>query len=128
MESGKYPDLIEFILEHENPMSKLGRVFVNGTCMWNPRPIHFAALYGITRVVDKMTKMMETPIIKETFWRRNPIHLAAKKGHLDCVQILVGFTDHPLAVDDFGFTPIKIAYMWNHIEVVNFLDDYCKNK
>ena len=52
---------------------------------------------------------METPIIKETHRGRNPIHLAAWKGHLECVQILVGFTDTPLAVDDVGETPIHEA-------------------
>ena len=143
LESNKYPDLIEFILEHENPMSKLGRVFVNGTCMWNPRPIHFAALYGFTHVVGKITKMMESPIIKETQWGRNPIHFAAKKGHLDCVQILVGFTDTPLAVDDVGETPIHEAARRGHLDIVQYLVgftdkpnnpnicclyDYCKNK
>ena len=122
MKSDKYTELIEFILEHENPMSKLDdNVFVNSTYMQNPRPIHIAALYGVTHVVDKMTKIMETPIIKETQWGRNPIHLAARKGHLDCVQNLVGFTDTPLAVDYCGETPIHEAAQQGHLDIVQYL-------
>ena len=64
MNSNKYVDLVKFILEHENPMSKLNRVYLTGkylnnkfTILEDATPIHMASLYGFTEVVKKLTRV-----------------------------------------------------------------------
>ena len=119
----KYRDLVEFILENENPSSKVGPLYPQeglylGTSthtttkifkVENISSIHLAAFFGLTKVVEKISKKYENPLVKETFRGRNPIHFAAMAGHSNIVKYLIQFTDTPLAPDNYGSTPIHMA-------------------
>ena len=46
---------------------------------------------------------------------------AAQNGHIDVIKVLTPFTDNPNAPDKSGDTPIYIAALAGHFEIVNFL-------
>ena len=131
-----YPDLIRFMLENENPNSKIEENIIEMpsclnvrnqltflTMMENIQPIHLAALFGFSGAIGKLTKNYNyDPIIKETWFGRHPIHLAAMNGHLDTVKYLVNFTEKPIMPDSrIGLTPIHLAARNGHLYVVKFL-------
>jgi ankyrin repeat protein len=128
-DTNKYPDLVESILEHENPSSKLRFIikcksnFKKGTFCYleNATSIHLAALYGLTGVVEKLSKKYDDPMVKETNTGKNAIHLAALNGHLNIVKHLMSFTNVPLAPDKSGFAPIDYAVGNGNLDTVKFL-------
>ena len=141
----KYPDLVKSILENENPSSKLFKIswrmpeypipgchicfgFFNPenkaiyapNYLENATSIHLAALYGLTGVVEKLSKKYDDPIIKDSR-EANAIHYAALNGHLNIVKHLIGFTDTPLAPTRYGMTPIHYAVINGNLETVKVL-------
>ena len=60
-------------------------------------------------------------MVKETKTGSNAIHLASLNGHLNIVKHLIGFTDAPLAPNNYGGTPIYCAALNGNLETVKFL-------
>ena len=133
MEANKYTDLVESMLEYENPSTKFSFLFTKS--IWfselinptkfaidseNVTSIHLAAFYGFTRVVEKLCKKYKDPLVK-TAHGINPIHLAAMNGHHKIVKYLISFTDTPLAPDNFGWTPIHYAIHNDTLDTLKFL-------
>ena len=54
------------------------------------------------------------------------IHSIAKKGNLEALKVFLKKTDTPNPPDSFGKTPVDVARSNNHIEVVNFLEEFCE--
>ena len=55
------------------------------------------------------------------------IHMAAEQGDLGMVKVLVTKALAPNAPDDLGNTPISLAKHYSHVDVVKFLEDFCKS-
>ena len=121
-ETNKYLDLVESILENENPRSHVSYFYPikNWHSLKNVTSIHLAALYGLTRVVVKLSKKYDDPMVKDTDGK-TAIHLAAFNGHLNIVKHLMGFTDTPMAPDNRGWTPIHFAASNGNLDTVKFL-------
>ena len=127
-EAEKFSHLIEFIIEHEDPTS---RVDVEGYEKWNHykglTSIHLAAFYNLHEVVKKLTtKKYEGsgfPIVKTT-QDHTPIHFAAQVGNLDMVKHLATYTDNPNSRNIYGWTPIYYAAHYGHLEIIKFLVNF----
>ena len=123
MQANKYPDLVESILQSENPSSKeIFFTFKGGVnfLFENATSIHLAAFYGLTGVVETLSKKYDDPMVKDTDGK-TAIHLAAFNGHLNIVKHLMGFTDTPMAPDNRGWTPIHFAASNGNLDTVKFL-------
>ena len=114
----KYPELINFILEHEDINSKVN--FVEKDEWKNITPIHLAACYGLTGTVEKLLVKYDSSNIRTNVDGDTPITCAAFFGHLETVKFLAGFTDLS-ASDNHGQTPIFLAAWKGHTEIVKFL-------
>lgn len=56
------------------------------------------------------------------------IHSFAKEGNLEALKVFLKKTDTPNPPDSFGNSPIDVARINNHMEVANFLEEYCEGK
>ena len=89
-------------------------------------PIHIAASFGLTEVVEEIAMNYTIPMVRNE-QGRTPLHIAAFYGHLDIVKLLVGyFPDSENTVDDDGNTPIFFAGINGQIETVKFLKNITK--
>ena len=125
MQANKYPDLVESILQSENPSSKeMFFIFKGGVnfLFENATSIDLAAFYGLTGVVETLSKKYDDPMVEDK-QGRYAIHLAALNGHLNIVKHLMGFTDTPMAPDDKGWTPIHYAAINGNLDTIKFLVD-----
>ena len=115
-ETNKYLDLVESILENENPRSHVSYFYPIKNwrnSLKNVTSIHLAALY-------KLSNKYDDPMVKSKSGI-NAIHLAALNGHLNIVKHLMGFTDTPLALDNLGYSPIHFAAINGNLDTVKFL-------
>ena len=92
---------------------------------WYLNPLHIAAYYGLSEVVEKLTKNklgnnVYSPMV-EALLGETPIHFAALNGHLDVVKILVDLTDNPLPSSRMSKTPLDFAKQNGHDDIVTFL-------
>ena len=92
---------------------------------WYLNPLHIAAYYGLSEVVEKLTKNklgnnVYSPVV-EALLGETPIHFAALNGHLDVVKILVDQTDNPLPSCRMSKTPLDFAKQNGHDDIVTFL-------
>ena len=55
------------------------------------------------------------------------IHIAALHGHVEVIKVLALLTDNPNTRDENGDTPIEIAIICGHSEVVKFLETFQKS-
>ena len=111
--SMKFPVLMKFILEHEDPRNKVDIAKGDMPALFNnyyfrdnidekryATPIHLAAFNGWAEVVDKLaTNCDDVSMVTCQGTGRNPIHYAAMNGHTDVVKILSNFTDTPNVPD-----------------------------
>ena len=126
MQAKRYPDLVESILENENPNRKenfLIKIKKKLSKKENTTSIHLAALYGFTGVVEKLSKKYDDPMVKNAHGI-NAIHFGAMNGHLNIVKHLMGFTNTPLAPDKRGWTPIHYAAVNGNLDTIKFLVDF----
>ena len=90
-------------------------------------PIHIAAFFGLTEVVEEIAVNYSTPMVRCVLGI-NPLHMAALKGHLDIVKFLVRY--FPDSQNDAGLrnrgTPIFFAAKKGQIETVKFLKNLTK--
>ena len=134
--SMKFPVLMKFILEHEDPRNKVDTAKGDMPALFNhvyyfrddtdekryATPIHLAAFNGWAEVVDKLaTNCDDVSMVTCQRTGRNPIHYAAMNGHTDVVKILSNFTDTPNAPDKRKYTPIYLAAENGHLDTVEFL-------
>ena len=92
---------------------------------WYLNPLHIAAYYGLTQVVEKLTKNklgnnVYSPMV-EALLGETPIHFAALNGHLNVVKILVDLTDNPLPSCRMSKTPLDFAKQNGHDDIATFL-------
>ena len=124
----KFPHLIEFIIEHEDPTS---RVDVQGYEKWNRykglTSIHLAAFYNLPEVIKKITTKNYDhdgfPILKTT-QDHTPIHFAAMAGNLNMVKHLATYTDNPNPRNIYGWTPLYYAAHYGHLDIIRFLVNF----
>ena len=134
--SMKFPVLMKFILENEDPRNKVDIAKGDMPALFNhvyyfrddtdekryATPIHLAAFNGWAEVVDKLaTNCDDVSMVTCQRTGRNPIHYAAMNGHTDVVKILSNFTDTPNAPDKRKNTPIYLATENGHLDTVEFL-------
>ena len=130
--SMKFPVLMKFILEHEDPRNKVDIAKGDMPALFNifyfrdkkrdATPIHLAAFNGWAEVVDKLaTNCDDVSMVTCQRTGRNPIHYAAMNGHTDVVKILSNFTGTPNAPDKRKYTPIYLAAENGHLDTVEFL-------
>ena len=60
-DANKYPDLVEAILEHGNPSSKMA---IDWSALANAPSILLAAFNGFTELVEKLSKKYEDPVVE----------------------------------------------------------------
>ena len=133
-ESKKYPDLIKFILEHENASSKtnLDTIPVKyGSWIMSFKaasPIHLASLFGFKDVVKKLLTKKNpdeegfTDISNYLDGSQNtPIHYAALNGHLKTLKYLVSMTNTPIFLNSNRETPIHFAAIRGHLDTLKYL-------
>ena len=78
-QKGKYPNVVNFILEHVNPESTVDVEVTSSVTYKCLTPIHLAAFYGLSETVEKLAKKCGSPIIP-SIEGRTPIHCAARSG------------------------------------------------
>ena len=108
IKKGKYPNVVNFILEQVNPESTVDVELAPYFTYSDMTPICLTAFYGLSETVQKLVKKYGSSNIP-TSEGRTPIHYAARNGCLDIVSFLVPFTNHPDAPDNRGCTPIHYA-------------------
>ena len=115
--AGKYHDVMKFIIEHEKRYSTVdddtvdddGFPYYSVWDGWDMTPIHLAARYCFTQLVERLKDKYDSPIdyIETSEDGRNPIHFATVYGHLEIVKNLAKFADVPNAPDNNGISPIQ---------------------
>ena len=89
--SNKYLDLVESIIEHESPNTKVDFTFSESgnpsiyMDFRNATSLHVAAFYGFTGMIEKLSKKYDDPIVKSASGI-NAIHLAALNGDLNIIN------------------------------------------
>ena len=119
----KFPNTINFILEHVDPESNIDIVVSPSITYNHLMPIHLAAFYGLYEATQKLAYFWygsNNPnfATNEGF---TPIHCAARSGFLEIVKFLVPFTNNPNFPNNEGVTPIHTAAGFGHLETVEFL-------
>ena len=107
-EAKKNPDLIKFILEHEDIFSSTGEIMDTEGCVIGCffNPIHLAAFYGHTATVEKLLGKYDSSTIKDENGD-TPILRAVEQGHIEVVKFLVTKIKDPNEpADENGDTPI----------------------
>ena len=120
IKKGKYPNVVNFILEHVNPESTVHIEVTPYLTYRDMTPICLAAFYGLSETVQKLVKKYGSSNIP-TSEGRTPFHCAARNGYLDIVRFLLPFTNHPDAPDKNGCTPIHYAARYGQLKTVQFL-------
>ena len=119
----KFPNTINFILEHVDPESNIDIVVSPSITYNHLMPIHLAAFYGLYEATQKLAYFWygsNNPnfATNEGF---TPIHCAARSGFLEIVKFLVPFTNNPHFPNNNGDTPIFYAANNGHLETIKFL-------
>ncbi|MCS7272885.1 MAG: ankyrin repeat domain-containing protein [Fimbriimonadales bacterium] len=86
-------------------------------------PVHYAAIYGRTRVLKAMLKRGVSPNLRDRNGR-TLLMLAAENGHVDTVRLLLQHGADPSARSAFGETALDAAYRGGNPEVVRLLQRY----
>ena len=91
-------------------------------------PIHIAAAFGLTEVVEEIAVNYSIPMVRCHDLGITPLHMAALNGHLDIVKFLV--YHFPDSQNDAGLrnggTPLLFAAKKGQIETVKFLKNLTK--
>ena len=130
----KYPELVKFILEHENTNVKYNGDYGCLTLFFDVTSIFLASYFGYSDVIKKILMKYDLNKWIGLFKIGSPIHLAAFKGQLDVVKILTAYhkdvitpststTELVNMVDKSGGTPMHWAAYSGHLEIVEYLVD-----
>ena len=118
----KNSDLVNFILEHEDP----NRTVDNGfSFQKGMTPIHFAARWNLSKVVEKLVLQDKSLAMAKAGDGKTPIHFAAATGNLNIVKFLTKYTDDPNVPDYIGNTPLYVAAnRTGNLDVVKHLANF----
>lgn len=86
-------------------------------------PVHYAAIYGRTRVLEAMLARGVSPNLRDRNGR-TLMMLAAENGHLDTVQMLLRRGADPNARSAFGETALDAARRSGNQALVQLLERY----
>ena len=90
-------------------------------------PIHVAVYHGQTEIVQILAPLIENPNAPNRHGI-TPIYLAASKGLTEMVKILAPLTNNPNVLNKYeGYTPMQIARMYGHLEIVRILESFQKS-
>lgn len=88
-------------------------------------PVHYAAIYGRTRVLHAMLNRGVSPNLRDRNGR-TLLMLAAENGHHDTVRMLLERGADPNARSAFGETALELAQRRGNHETVRLLQQYAK--
>lgn len=88
-------------------------------------PVHYAAIYGRTRVLQAMLDRGVSPNLRDRNGR-TLLMLAAENGHHDTVRMLLERGADPNARSALGETALELAQRRNDAETVRLLQRYAK--
>ena len=115
LEADKNTKVAEIINEHDD--------FSKVVDEYGWTAIHYAALNGNVKVLQKIWRMRpQPPIGQKNNYGQTALHLAAAGGELKSTQWLVGHGIDPQAVDEDNETAKDVAKSVGKTEVANFLE------
>lgn len=85
------------------------------------KPLHFAALYGHSKIVAVLLKNKSAVVDVRDRQGYTPLHLAASEGKLAIVQQLLTGRAKVDSVNRYGETALMMATYWGHKDVVRVL-------
>lgn len=88
-------------------------------------PVHYAAIYGRTRVLQAMLDRGVSPNLRDRNGR-TLLMLAAENGHHDTVRMLLERGADPNARSALGETALELAQRRGDLETVRLLQRYAK--
>ena len=127
----KNPDLIKFILEHEDIYTCCTKevIGIEGSC--DPEktldPINLAAFYGL---IDTVKILIEKYDVNDiiNYFGDTPILRAVTQGHAEIVKFLATKIKAPNEpADSNGRTPVHIAANLGHTEIVKILAPHVRD-
>jgi len=89
-------------------------------------PVHYAAIYGRTRVLQAMLARGVSPNLRDRNGR-TLLMLAAENGHRETVQLLLQHGADPAARSALGETALQLARRWGDPELVRLLQTAHRN-
>jgi len=89
-------------------------------------PVHYAAIYGRTRVLQAMLARGVSPNLRDRNGR-TLLMLAAENGHRETVQLLLQHGADPAARSALGETALQLARRWGDPELVRLLQTALRN-
>src|SRR5574343_379283 len=78
--------------------------------------IHEASMTGSYYVLKRLLEESTDDIDKRNRYGHTPLWYSAKKGYLDCIQLLLKYGSDPTIKDNNGDSPIDIARFYGHKE------------
>ena len=137
MANGKIPensDLVMFIIEHSNPKNSVKHKMTknNNWDFGNLTPMHLAAAFGYVQVAKKIISDMISNSVPPNAANDKgvtPIIVAAYYNQPQMVKLLMAMASpgNPNVPDNDVATPIHMAAMQGHLEVVKILMTSIKN-
>jgi len=85
--------------------------------------LHLAAYHGQTEAVKQLVELGARLNTSSVPLRWTALHYAAQRGHNQTVEALMELGADPLAVNDFGKTPCKLARLNGHTWLASWLDN-----
>jgi len=83
-------------------------------------PLHVAAEYGYSEIVEVLLEHGAAPNIREKYGD-TPLHYAAMFGNSKVVEVLLEHGADPNARDDYGATPLHYAAAFDYPKIVELL-------
>ncbi|CAF2743786.1 unnamed protein product [Rotaria sp. Silwood2] len=113
-------DVIQFLVDNDYATVKTQSVTNKSYYYY----LDLAASSDHTNIVIYFLSKGDERDIRKGIGVSNALHLAAKKGHYDCVRLLCNAGLSPKRRDVYGNTPLRIAAVNKHFNIVDFFLEY----